>query len=297
MSVSREEFEALARTVEAQRQLIEQQQAVIQRLAGEASGAQVEAVSPALSRRGLFAGVAAAAAGAVAGLAGGTGKAEAATGDALVAGSYYNQANHPTSLTFTGGANYQDYAFGVNDGPTASYLNGHGGTIAANVQGSFTAAIYAENLRPKTTTAGRDLAAIYGTSENNSGVIGTSRKGAGIYGASTSGIGVRAQNTSAGGIAFQAEGVTRFKRSGQATVQAGKREVEVTIPPINLSTPDRLFSSSLVLATLQAVSGNLAILGIKRGTNPAKFKIALNGPAPAGGIKVGWFIIDMIQEG
>jgi hypothetical protein len=58
--------------------------------------------------------------------------------------------------------------------------------------------------------------------------------------------------------------------------------------------PGGLAANSAVLATLQANSGTLAVkaaVPIQTGSNKGKVQVFLTGNAPAGGIKVAWFVL------
>ncbi|WP_237155455.1 accessory factor UbiK family protein [Oryzibacter oryziterrae] len=281
MTVSREEFDALKQLVVSQQQTIARLEAQLDR--------QPENADVPISRRGLFTGVAAAAAGAVAGLAGTTNRAEAATGDALVAGSYYNVVNHPTSLTFTGGATYKDYAFGVNDGYLDKFQGA--GTICANVTG-LPAAIYAEDL----TQSGR--VGIFAFSKYGRAIAGSSETGIGIQGygsvgvyglaANSGGVGVSAYGDSQiNQTALKVDGVARMSRSGLTTVKAGQKTATVAVT--------QLKATAMVFATIQTATSGVSVARVEvKTTSPSSFKIVLTGNAPAGGAKVAWVIFDRL---
>jgi hypothetical protein len=143
------------------------------------------------------------------------------------------------------------------------------------------------------------------SSSGGTGVLGTSTGGSGVHGKSASATGLTAGvygegtaesggygvlGTSAGGVAVGAIslsgvaldvlGRAQFGGSGTATIAAGQKEVSVDNPFIT--------AQSLVLATMQQVEGNVAVLAAV----PADGSVTVHlTAAPAAAVQVGWFAI------
>lgn len=134
---------------------------------------------------------------------------------------------------------------------------------------------------------------VYGTSANSTGVKGLSAGGSGVEGSgaigvygiseSRSGVGVLAQNPNDSGVALQVTGVTKFSRSGVATVLAGRSQVTQQLP---------LGPASFVLATIQDNVTDLYVRGVKitSGTN-GSFTIHLS-TAVKSDTKVAWLAMN-----
>jgi hypothetical protein len=103
--------------------------------------------------------------------------------------------------------------------------------------------------------------------------------GNGVAGQADSGTGVLAASTN--GIALKVSGKATFSRSGVVTVGAGNASKTLNLAGVT--------TSSMILATAQqssAVSVKAAV--------PASgsFRIFLTGAAPAGGLKVAYFVLN-----
>jgi hypothetical protein len=88
--------------------------------------------------------------------------------------------------------------------------------------------------------------------------------------------------------ALEVHGRATFTRSGLLTIPAGSNNAITALVPGGLS------ANSAVLATLQANSGTLGVkaaVPVQSGANKGKVQIFLTGNAPAGGIKVAWFVL------
>ena len=123
----------------------------------------------------------------------------------------------------------------------------------------------------------------YGTYSRgpNYGVFGqaTGAGGTGVWGESTNGTGVRANSTS--GVALRVTGKARFSRSGIVTIAAGASSKSISLAGV---TP-----SSMVLATAQQ---NAAVHVKAAIPSTSAFVIRLTGNAPAGGLKVAYFVLN-----
>jgi hypothetical protein len=111
------------------------------------------------------------------------------------------------------------------------------------------------------------------------GVEGATGSGSGVYGHATSGIGVNAYAN--GGIALQVQGRAKFSRSGTVLVGAGTASKAVSLSGTT--------GNSMILAIAQQ-NANVFV----KATVPAagSFTIYLTGNAPAGGLKVAYFVLN-----
>lgn len=97
-------------------------------------------------------------------------------------------------------------------------------------------------------------------------------------------IGVGAGN----GPALDVRGTSTFSRGGVATIAAGLGSALTAL------IPGGLVGGSHVLATLQTNVGGVAVraaVPILTGADTGKIHIYLTAKAPAGGVKVAWFVI------
>jgi hypothetical protein len=112
-----------------------------------------------------------------------------------------------------------------------------------------------------------------------SGVYGLANAaGVGVFGDTTGGTGVLARSTN--GTALDVRGKVSFSRSGLVTVTGGAASKKVTLAGIT--------SASMILATAQQDS-TVSV----RSAVPASgsFTLHLTGKAPAGGLKVAYFVL------
>jgi hypothetical protein len=119
---------------------------------------------------------------------------------------------------------------------------------------------------------------VTGNSTGGTGVNGTSGTGTGVAGTSTSGRGVFATSTS--GNALEVSGMTKFSRSGAATVIAGSDTKVVTVAGLT--------ASSLVLVTLQKFVVATWVVCVVPAAG--KFTLHLNKNAAAN-LKFAWFVL------
>jgi hypothetical protein len=127
---------------------------------------------------------------------------------------------------------------------------------------------------------------VYGQNDGTGfGVAGVSTNpsgGDGVLGdeQSPTGVGVEAES-SGGGIALHVAGKAVFTRSGIVTVAAGKSSLVVPLSGVA--------TSSMVLATCQQ-SASVYVKAAVPATG--SFTIRLTGKAPAGGMKVAYFVLN-----
>jgi hypothetical protein len=117
-------------------------------------------------------------------------------------------------------------------------------------------------------------------SGSGSGVFGhATGAGVGVNGQSTSGTGVYAQSSN--GRALDVVGKARFSRSGVITIVAGTSSRTVQLAGVT--------KASMVLATAQQVTA----VSVQAAVPAAgAFDIQLTGPAPSGGLRVAYFILN-----
>ena len=117
------------------------------------------------------------------------------------------------------------------------------------------------------------------SSGSGSGVYGLANAaGVGVFGDTTNGTGVLARSTS--GTALDVLGKVSFSRSGLITITAGTASKKVTLAGVT--------SASMILATAQQ-DATVSV----RSAVPASgsFTLHLTGKAPAGGLKVAYFVL------
>ncbi len=264
---------------------------------------------PAVSRRALFGGLAAAAVGAAAaGLS--TSDAAAADGDPLLVGGF-RTAKTRTSIVYDGGLGdgVLGYGFGVTDGALARFP--FAAAVAGHAGDNFSAGVYGYASTNKVAVIGEstDGTGVYGATGNGfAGVYGRNfdKGGKGVYGFAADGTGVLGDGVEgvtgrsglAGGIgvravgtgpaaALKVEGRVVSTLAGLATIAAGGRTVSVPVAGLS--------STSMILATIQnktasAVGVSSVILSPR--SAPTRIVIGLTGPAPTGGVTVAWFAVD-----
>ncbi len=153
-------------------------------------------------------------------------------------------------------------------------------------------AIYGLNTEP------RDFASGYG-------VIGHGTAGAiGVEGMATNSIGVRAVDTAAGigikgyafygtagqfetgpqGLALEAIGRVHFTQAGTVAVPGGSQSVDIVGP--------RVTPTSFMLATVQGTSAVFVRSAQRLASGTGGFRVRLSRNAPAGGLKLGYFVVD-----
>ena len=163
---------------------------------------------------------------------------------------------------------------------TSDQANGvFGKSIDADASG-----VYGENLSQGHGIAGRSNS---GPLVNGLGAAASlghnTSNGIGVWGRSATGIGMFAEAINASAVAFKAQGVAQFNRSGMATIGSGK--AAVTIANI------RIDPASLVLATLQQDRSGVHVRSAVPNAAGDSFTIRLN-KAVGSATKVGWFIVN-----
>ncbi len=105
----------------------------------------------------------------------------------------------------------------------------------------------------------------------------------GLYGVTTtaSGTGVRAVNSAPGGTALRVDGKASFSRSGITTIAAGTASMTISLAGVS--------TSSMVVATAQQNGDVFVKAAVPAG---GSFKLFLSGNAPAGGLKVAYFVLN-----
>jgi hypothetical protein len=218
-------------------------------------------------------------------------RAEAANGDALTVGSSSNIASSPTGLEVTGsgvayGVGVTDNGLGVAPGGNPAIL-GHTNDQAfqTGVLGYATAAgmVGVEGYALNGATG------LHGFSDSGSGATVQSNTGNALYaiGLLAGSVAVTAIGADPASLALDVGGVAQFSRSGIATVAgttaAPKSSVKVTGVALG--------KTSLVLATLQQVSGSVAIKAAVPNVAGKSFTIYLT-QAVTTSVKIGWFVVN-----
>ena len=133
----------------------------------------------------------------------------------------------------------------------------------------------------KGSNAGTTGIGVHGqTGGTGSGVYGQATgTGVGVYGDTVNGTGVVARSTN--GTALSVAGKATFSRSGTIVVPAGTSARTVTLAGVT--------TASMVLATSQQ---NAAVFVKSAVPASGSFTIRLSGTAPAGGVKVAYFVLN-----
>ena len=229
-----------------------------------------------VTRRNLLKKGAAGALGAAAATAITATPAAAADGDPVILGQD-NVASSPTTirdvdrfgqLDILPGSSAQVLSAGsIGPGPAIFALNVGGAAIVGS---------------------GKTIGVIGETGQIGAGVLGSSGEGIGVHGRSDVGTGIKAEGVhpeeGGFGTAFEAVGPVKFSTSGLADVGASTDRVTVN-PGVPIS------SQSKVLAMLQGISGNKAMVEHVE-VNPAAdtFQVVLT-RVPARPVQIAWFLI------
>jgi hypothetical protein len=204
---------------------------------------------------------------------------------------------------------YGDGVFSTTNGIEKSgvygeNLGGQGYGVVGRTNASARAAVWGDNIGGGNGVEGDTSGAnngVYGHAHNTggSGVYGqndgtgygvagraiSTNGGTGVLGDApigTKGIGVEAD--SAHGTALQVNGKAKFSRSGVVTVPAGSSSQPVTLPGVN--------SNSMILATAQQATSISVRAAVPAVPSAGSFTIYLSGNAPAGGLKVAYFVLN-----
>jgi hypothetical protein len=201
-----------------------------------------------------------------------------------------NISSTPTGLEVSGqavayGIGVTDNGLGVAPGGTPALL-GHANDQAFQngVMGYATSG----NARGVLGDAINDGTGVFGSTDSGVGVQASSKTGRALWAsAGTGGTAATLVAPKAGSTALAVGGVASFSRSGIATVAgttaAPKSSVKVTGVPLG--------ATSIVLATLQQVSGAVAIKAAVPNVAASSFTIYLTEPVSTS-INIGWFILN-----
>jgi hypothetical protein len=123
------------------------------------------------------------------------------------------------------------------------------------------------------------------TSGTGSAVYGlTKANGVGVFADAPSSTGTALRGRSENGTALVVEGKAKFSRSGRVTISAGQTSKINGLFPIDPAT--------IVVATVQGNVAGIWVRGVSLDAVADKFTIRLNKAAPAGGVVVGFFIVN-----
>lgn len=209
------------------------------------------------------------------------GAAQAADGDPVRAGAT-TLANTKTSLHNDGDQNFIGDGLEVRGGPA-----GGSGLIARSFGGGSPGILAEGDANGITAiTVSSASSGLYGENAGGGyGVAGRSNEpgGTAVYGEAlgASGIAVRAKAAVAG-TALKVEGKATFSRSGKRVFPAGSSVQTVALPGLT--------TAALILATLQKHAAGITVASAVPGSG--SFVLRLTAPAPAGGLTVGYFVLN-----
>jgi hypothetical protein len=163
------------------------------------------------------------------------------------------------------------------------YGKGSSNGVEGEIGAGGTAGVYGHASGPAGYgVAGAGPTGVYGSGGiSGTGVEGGTGSGSGVYGHAQGGIGVRASASTTSGTALQVVGKAKFSRSGIVTIAAGTASMTVNLAGVT--------TSSMVVATAQQNVNVFVKAAVPAG---GSFKIFLNGNAPAGGLKVAYFVLN-----
>jgi hypothetical protein len=252
---------------------------------------------------------------------GGTPGAVANDGDALVLGTFSNSSQGATRLTmdqtnpnlnnvglgglevihgpdsndikpigvvgYTGasGLPYPDVSLGLygESGVDGIWGLGARNGVVGKTANNAASGVYGENQGTGYGVAGRANIGtrVFADTQNGTSLLATAVGGTAVNasaGAGGTSIKTKAPNS---GTALSVTGKVKFSRSGIVTIAAGSPSQAVTLAGVN--------SNSMIIATAQQTS-NVSV----KAAAPASgaFTIYLTGNAPAGGLKVAYFVLN-----
>lgn len=285
--------EDLRRELAELRMLLDRQQTEISSLRAELADRGAEpAQMPSSTRRQLLLGISAAAVGGA--VAASATPAEAANGDPLRCGVSTNTATSQTLLKFTYPPDtYPDtYLPGLAVTDHETDTTGLKAAVAGLVSAEGRHGLYALDSSDAGAIATLSVSGngdgMFGLGWGGTGVTGYGGN-VGVFAYSSTGIGLVASTTTAEGTALVVNGVHRAQRVGRVRIPRGGRKATVQL--------DELSATSIVLATPQNTTGRISVSGVTiRKRKPTAFTIYLNQGAPAGGLDVGWVVIDMLGD-
>jgi hypothetical protein len=252
---------------------------------------------------------------------GATPGAEANNGDPVLLGSAFNQAQSPTTLTMDntdpnflsvqrgalevghfGDANdikpigiigysgsntlaFPDVSVGLLGSGVEDGIWGNGGRngVVGKTANSAASGVYGENQGTGYGVAGRanNGTGVFADTQTGTSLLATAVGGTAIdasTGAGGTSIKTKAPNS---GTALSVTGKAKFSRSGVVTIAAGSASAPVTLAGVN--------SNSMILATAQQAPGPAVKAAVP---GSGSFTIYLTANAPAGGLKVAYFVLN-----
>ena len=206
--------------------------------------------------------------------------ASAADGDPIILGQE-NAASSPTRITLLDGGGHVLDIFPGGGGPPlgARVLSAAAGDGSEPAISAF--AVSGTAFRAIGKTEG-----VVGIGVLGAGVLGENTTGIGVHGFTPAGTAVKAEveRSEIEGTAFEAVGPVKFSTSGLADVSASTDRVTV-----NPGVP--MTSQSKVLAMLQGISGNKAMVEhVELNPVARTFQVVLT-KIPARPVQIAWFLM------
>jgi len=212
------------------------------------------------------------------------GAAAAALGLAMSARTAGASAGNPLELGSTGND--------AGENPTAATAAVDGPDVAftfTNSTGSGPALV-ALSSDVSGTPGGHPIGALIGDAETGWATIGRTLSGIGVFGAAEKGSGIGVQGWGPTGVkaigdkyALDVEGANRFSQAGATKIAAGRNAKAVG--------GLKVAPGALVLATVQGPPAGVTVASARR-VNATTIRIFLTGDAPAGGVRVGYFVVN-----
>ena len=119
-------------------------------------------------------------------------------------------------------------------------------------------------------------------------VLGTTTiangEGIGVRGVTRNGIALQGEALEPGGYGLEVKGRAVFNRSGKTTIAAGDSTKTISTNPIT--------AASIVVATVQGNPAGVWVRSVAVSDPNNNFTIRLNKAAPAGGVVVGYFVVN-----
>ena len=243
------------------------------------------------TRRGILrgAGVAAALAGSV-GLGGS--RALASAGDALTLGQANDADGQPTSVTANVAGPDQAFSFTNTSGSGPALRVVGEGSLTSGTTGPLGALTASAQDSAAVVGLGNDGVGVYGDGEARGiprrplgAVTAETNGGYGVVGSAegANGIGVVAQGS--GKWALSVRGGNSFSQAGRTTIGAGQVSRLVGGASLKVSV------GALILATLQGDPAGVHVVSARR-IDAHHFRVFLSAAAPAGGVTVGYFVLN-----
>jgi hypothetical protein len=141
-------------------------------------------------------------------------------------------------------------------------------------------------IQSTTTQPNQGGIAVMGFSNGGLGVWGSSshdRLGTGVTATGPTGLHASGRNK-----AIDIVGRAVFSQAGKARVAAGESKVRIKVVGKRILA---VKPGALILATVQGVASPVAVASTAR-VDDTTFDVFLSGPAPAGGVRVGYFVVN-----